>query len=222
MTAPTLFVAFCVVAVESKASRQWQLIGVIGIAAAFLILSFYSVIGGWALSFAVDTLLECLPRDTASAAQDRFDGLFASPWRMTTYHALFVGLTAFIVVRGIAAGIGAACTIPMSLLMTLIAARAICAMTEGDVPAALRFLCAIKPSLLTPKVALEALGLGFVSIGVGLAVIVTYVAYAGSNIDLSPVAVDTIVGDTVVSILAGLAVFPNAPQKSLILRVDRD
>lgn len=196
------------VAEESNASRHWQIIGAIGIVTAFLILSFYSVIGGWALSFAVETLLEGLPRGTASAAQDRFDSLLASPWRMTTYHALFMGLTAFIVARGIAAGIEAACKILMPVLMSLIAVLAFYAITEGDVPAALRFLFAINPSLLTPKVALEALGLGFFSIGVGLAVMVTYAAYAGPEIDLRIVAIATIIGDTVVSFLAGLAVFP--------------
>jgi neurotransmitter:Na+ symporter, NSS family len=193
---------------ESNASRQWQLIGAAEIVTAFLILSFYSVIGGWAIAYSVDTVLDGLASDTVGAMQARFDDLLASPWRMATYHPLFMGMTAVIVARGIAGGIETACKVLMPALMALIAVLAIYSMTEGDVPAALRFLFAINPSLVTPKVALEALGLRFFSIGVGLAVMITYAAYATSNIDLRAVAIATIVGDTVISFLAGLAVFP--------------
>jgi NSS family neurotransmitter:Na+ symporter len=196
------------IAEESNASRQWQLIGAAGIVTGFLILSFYSVIGGWALAYSVDTVLDGLASDTVGAIQARFDDLLASPWRMATYHALFMGMTAVIVARGIAGGIETACKVLMPVLMALIAVLAIYSMTEGDVPAALRFLFAINPSLVTPKVALEALGLGFFSIGVGLAVMITYAGYASSDIDLRAVAIATIVGDTVISFLAGLAVFP--------------
>ena len=193
---------------ESHASPQWKLIGAVGILTSFLILSFYSVIGGWALTFAVDTVIGGLPGDSASLVRERFDDLLASPWRMAAYHAFFMGMTAFIVARGIAKGIETACKILMPVLILLVAVLAVYAMTEGDVPAAIRFLFAINPGLLSPKVALEALGLGFFSIGVGLGVMITYAAYAGPEIDLRAAAVATIVGDTVVSLLAGLAVFP--------------
>jgi NSS family neurotransmitter:Na+ symporter len=79
---------------------------------------------------------------------------------------------------------------------------------QGDLAAALRFLFAVRATDITAKVALEALGLGFFSIGVGLAIMITYAAYAGREIDLCTVAVATIIGDTLVSCLAGLAVFP--------------
>lgn len=166
------------------------------------------MIGGWALTFAVDTVIGGLPGNSASLVRERFDDLLASPWRMAAYHAFFMGMTAFIVARGIAKGIETACKILMPVLILLVAVLAVYAMTEGDVPAAIRFLFAINPGLLSPKVALEALGLGFFSIGVGLGVMITYAAYAGPEIDLRAAAVATIVGDTVVSLLAGLAVFP--------------
>jgi SNF family Na+-dependent transporter len=98
--------------------------------------------------------------------------LIASLHRRTAYHVHFMGLTAFTVARSIAADIEAACKSLMPVLMILIAVLAFCAVTKGDVPAALRVRFAINPSLLTPKVALEALGLRFFSIAVGLAVIV--------------------------------------------------
>ena len=196
------------VALESGASRSWRLIGTLGIVASFLILSFYSVIGGWSLSYVVETASAGLSADTATAAQARFDSMLASPWTMAGYHAAFMGMTALVVARGIAHGIESACKILMPALMALIVFLALYSMSEGDVYAALRFLFRVDPASITAKVALEALGLGFFSIGVGLAVMITYGSYAGRDIDLWQVAVVTMVGDTAVSCLAGLAVFP--------------
>jgi neurotransmitter:Na+ symporter, NSS family len=196
------------VAGESGCSRRWRLVGAVGIVTSFLILSYYSVIGGWALSYAVDTVRIGLPGGSASAVQARFDTLLASPWSMTFYHAAFMAVTALIVVRGIAGGIERTCTILMPILIVLVVVLALYSMTEGDVSATLRFLFGVDRELISARIALEALGLGFFSVGVGLAVMITYASYAGPDIDLRQVAIATIVGDTLVSCVAGLAVFP--------------
>jgi neurotransmitter:Na+ symporter, NSS family len=196
------------VAVASGSSRRWQLLGAVGVVTSFLILSFYSVIGGWALSYAVDTVRNGLPGDSASAVQARFDALLAAPWSMAGYHAVFMILTALIVARGIAGGIENACKVLMPILIVLVVVLALYSMTEGDVHAALQFLFGFDRELISPRIALEALGLGFFSIGVGLAVMITYASYAPPDIDLRQIAIATIVGDTLVSGLAGLAVFP--------------
>ena len=70
------------------------------------------------------------------------------------------------------------------------------------------FLFDLDVSQLTPRVALEALGLAFFSIGVGLGVMIVYAAYAGHDVNLTQVAIATIVGDTVISFVAGFAIFP--------------
>ena len=119
-----------------------------------------------------------------------------------------MAITGLIVARGIAGGIEAACMILMPVMIVLIAVLAAYSIAEGDVAATVRFLFAIDPARASPKVALEAVGLGFFSIGVGLAIMITYAAYAGRDIDLREAAVITIVGDTAVSFLAGFAVFP--------------
>ena len=193
---------------ESAASRRWRAVGALGILTAFLILSFYSVIGGWTLAYSIDTISSGLPAGTADDVKARFDALLASPGRMVAYHAAFMALTAFIVARGIAGGIEAACKILMPILMALLVVLSIYATAQGDLTAALRFLFAVHVSDITAKVALEAVGLGFFSIGVGLAIMITYGAYAAEDINLRTVAIATIMGDTAVSCLAGLAVFP--------------
>ncbi len=71
---------------------RWAWLGVLGIAAGLLILSFYSVIGGWTIAYAVETALDGLAGAAPRAVQARFDALLASPLRLTGYHALFVGI----------------------------------------------------------------------------------------------------------------------------------
>jgi NSS family neurotransmitter:Na+ symporter len=196
------------VARDFGASRLWALIGLMGIITAFLILSFYSVVGGWAIAYAVETATRGLAGPDAASAQARFDALMASPARMTAYHFVFMVAVGFIVARGIARGIEEACKILMPILIVLIIALGLFSLTVGDVRATLRFLFHLDPRHLTLTAALDALGLGFFSIGVGLALMVTYAAYAGADIDLRKVAILTVVGDTAVSLAAGLAIFP--------------
>ncbi len=196
------------VAAASRASASWAAIGMVGVVGAVLILSFYSVIGGWAIAYLVDTIRDGLPGATAPAVQARYDALLASPLRMTVYHSLFMGATVAVVARGIAGGIERASLYLMPILIVLVVLLAIHSTTHGDAYAALRFLFSFDPAHLSARSALEALGLGFFSIGVGLAVMVTYAAYAGADFDLRTVAIVTILSDTAISFLAGLAVFP--------------
>ncbi len=196
------------VASTSNASAAWGLVGVLGVIAGFLILSFYSVIGGWAIAYAVDTLRVGLPAGEAQAAQARFDALLASPLKLALYHFVFMAVTTVIVARGIKGGIEEAAKILMPMLVVLLAALALYSALEGDFAGTLRFLFAFDAAQMKPHVALEALGLGFFSIGVGLCVMITYAAYAGPQIDLRQVAVFTVVSDTAISFMAGFAVFP--------------
>lgn len=196
------------VARDHGASRSWGAVGLLGVVTSSLILSFYSVIGGWALAYTLETALSGLPDATAAAVQGRFDALLGSPVRMGLYHSIFLTLTALIVARGVAGGIEKAAKILMPAMAALMIALAAYSVIEGDLGATIRYLFAFDPSRLTAHAMLEAIGLGFFSIGVGLAVMITYAAYAEREINLTSVAVIAIVGDTAISFLAGLAVFP--------------
>ena len=196
------------VAISSGASRFWAVIGVVGVVGAVVILSFYSVIGGWALAYVVDTIRDGLPGASARIVQARFDAVLASPLHMAVYHTLFMAATAVIVARGIAGGIERVSLYLMPILVVLVIVLASYSTIQGDTSAALRFLFAFDVEHLSPRVALEALGLGFFSIGVGLSVMITYAAYADIDFDLRTVALVTLLSDTAISFLAGMAVFP--------------
>jgi NSS family neurotransmitter:Na+ symporter len=196
------------VAAAHGAAARWSALGAFGIVTGLLILSFYSVIGGWTLAYAVDTALAGLPGREPQAVQARFDALLAAPLAMSAYHAAFMAVTAAVVWRGVRGGIEAASRVLMPLLVLLMLAAALYASLQGDLRATLAFLFRFDPAVLTPRVALEALGLGFFSIGVGLGLMITYAAYAGAEIRLRQAAIVTVVADTAISFLAGFAVFP--------------
>ena len=196
------------VAVADGASRHWALAGVLGVITGFLILSFYSVIGGWTIGYALETAFRGLAGADPQAVRERYDAFLASPLRLLGYHALFMAIAAAVVVRGVTKGIETASKVLMPMLVVLMLVLAIYSITEGDLSATLRFLLKLDPQHLTARAALEALGLGFFSIGVGLGLMITYAAYSGADINLKQVAVVSVVADTGISFLAGLAVFP--------------
>ena len=190
------------------ASARWAWVGALGIAAGVLILSFYSVIGGWTIAYAVETVRDGLAGAEPQAVQARFDALLASPWRMTLYHALFMGVAAVIVARGIGRGIEVACKVLMPALVVLLVGLAAYSVAGGGLAATLTFLFHLDLANVSARAALEALGLGFFSIGVGMGLMITYAAYAGAAIDLRRAAIATVAADTAISFLAGFAVFP--------------
>jgi NSS family neurotransmitter:Na+ symporter len=190
------------------ASRHWRWVGLLGVLAGALILSFYSVIGGWTLAYAVETLRAGLPGSEPGAVQARYDALLASPARMAAYHACFLAAAALVVARGVSRGIEAASKLLMPVLVALMLALAVYGAVAGDLGATLRFLFRLELSQLSARGALEALGLGFFSIGVGFGLMITYAAYAGRSIDLRQAALAAVAIDTAISLLAGFAIFP--------------
>jgi NSS family neurotransmitter:Na+ symporter len=199
--------SIAVVAAANRASKRWALAGTLGVVTAYLILSFYSVIGGWTLAYAIGAVVGG-PSGEAAAVQAQFDALLSSPVEMGSYHAIFMLITAGIVSRGVALGIEAAVKILMPILFVLIVGLAVYSMVAGDTAAATRFMFSLDLDRFTGRAALEAVGLGFFSIGVGLGLMIVYAAYAGPEIDLRQVAWITLFSDTAISFLSGFAIFP--------------
>ena len=195
-------------ATEHGASRHWAMVGGLGVIVSSLILSYYSVIGGWAIAYVVDIGMTGLSGGAANAAQAHFDALLHTPSRVVGYHTLFMAAIAVIVARGVADGIERAVRVLMPVMIILLVVLTSYSLLVGDTWAALRFLFVPDLARLSASTALEALGLGFFSIGVGYATVMTYAAYADRRIDLIQVALITLAGDTAISLIAGLAVFP--------------
>lgn len=197
-----------VVAADERVSPRWRLVGYWGALTSFLVLSFYAVIGGWTLYYAVVTLINGLPGSDGAAVQARFDGLLSSPARMVVCQSIFLLLLALTVARGVQRGIEQAMKVLMPVLAVLLVAMAVYSCTTGDAREAARFLFVPDFGDLTARGVLEALGLGFFSIGVGLGLMITYAGYSTPDLNLRQTALLSVGADTAVSLLAGLAVFP--------------
>ena len=196
------------VAAAAGASRWWALFALLGVVTGMLILSFYSVIGGWALAYLIETIWHGLPSQDAAGAKARFDAVLSSPGTLLIYHLAFMTIAVAVVARGVSKGIERASMILIPTLILLLTVLAIYSLAKGGVSPTWDYLFAFDPSKITGKIALEALGLGFFSIGVGLSIMIAYAAYADRNINLKQVAALTLVSDTAVSFLAAFAIFP--------------
>lgn len=190
-------------AVEAGASPRWRFLGLAGVAAAILVLSFYSVVGGWVMAYILDPAA-----DSAGIAQARFDGLVGDPVRLFGWSSLFLWATVAISARGITGGVELANKVMTPILFLLLLAMAGYAMLVGDVAAAARFLFTPDFSKVTPDVLLDAFGQAFFALGVGATNLMAYGSYMdrGEKVIRSSVI---IVGSAVfVSLLSGFAVFP--------------
>lgn len=189
-------------------SPHWRWVGIFGVLTGAAILSFYSVIGGWTLSYALQLLWSGLPGPDPESIRVHFDRHLADGGAMLVHHTLFMVATAMVVGAGVVNGIEAVTRVVMPVLIALLVVLACYAMITGDAPAALRFLFAPDLTRINARTAIDALGLGFFSIGVGLGFMVAYAAYAEREIDLGRVVFVTLLADTAISLVAGLAIFP--------------
>lgn len=196
------------IAFEEGRSSAWSSIGWLGTLGAFLVLSFYSVIAGWSLDYIFKTATGVTTSVTAETSGAVFESLLADPYRLTAWLFVFMGLTAFIVARGINAGLEKAVKYLMPALFVLLVTLVAYAMVAGEARQALAFLFTPDFSKLTPDVVIEALGQAFFSLSLGLGAMMMYGAYLPKNISIPKSAMIIAFADTLVAILAGLAIFP--------------
>ena len=195
-------------AAEENRSSSWGLLGVMGVLAGFLILSYYSVIAGWALAYVIETGTGTFIGVTNEGAGEIFSNLISNPNRLLFWHTLFIGLTMVIVVRGVSKGLESAVRILMPALFVLILIMIIYAMVKGEFLAGLKFLFAPDFSKLSPDVVLKAMGQAFFSLSLGMGAIMMYGSYLPSNASIATTSFQVAIADTLVAVLAGLAIFP--------------
>ncbi|KPQ29451.1 MAG: neurotransmitter:Na+ symporter, NSS family [Marinobacter excellens HL-55] len=193
---------------RDRLKPAWKLVGVVGVLAGFLILSFYSVIGGWAISYVGTTASGQLAGQSAEAVGAIFSGLLSDPAILLTWHTLFMALVMVVVARGVRSGLERAVSILMPALFVLLLIVVGYAMTTGHFGQAAAFLFQPDFSKLTTSGILVALGHAFFTLSLGMAVMMAYGSYLPKNISIAKTSITVSVIDTGVALLAGLAIFP--------------
>ena len=192
------------VALESKKSSIWQVVGWSGIFAGILILSFYSVIAGICLNY---IFISATSSGTISSP-DQFSSVISSPVNLIIWHTIFMVMTALIVSAGIKDGIGRMVKILMPMLGFLMIFMVIYSMINGDFTKAFSFLFAPDFSDVTSDTLLQAMGQAFFSLSLGMGSIMAYGAYMPKDQQVVSSSFTVASLDTLIAMLAGLAIFP--------------
>lgn len=193
---------------EERGSSHWQIVGWSGVLAGFLILSFYSVIAGWALSYVVSAIGGSFSGISAEQSGDLFGGLVSNPGIQLFWHTLFMVMTIFVVARGVRDGLERAVRLLMPALLVLLLILVGYAMNSGGFMQGVHFLFDADFSKVTTEGVLTALGHAFFTLSLGMGAIMIYGAYLPDDVSITKVTLTVAVADTAVALLAGLAIFP--------------
>jgi len=193
---------------ECGSRLPWGWVGWWGIIGMFFVLSFFSVVAGWALAYVVKVGSGTFTGLSIAEVGQEFDAFLHSPLQVTAWHFAFMAITVFVVSRGIKAGIEKVVNYLMPALFVMMIGLVVYAYFVGDFTQAVQYLFSPDFSKITPAVALAAIGQAFFSVNVGVGAIVTYSAYLPANVNLPRSAMIIAIGDTAVALLAGLVIFP--------------
>lgn len=193
---------------ESGSARHWAGIGWMGVVAGILILSFYSVIGGWSLHYIFAMAAGQFVDADGPAVESVFAGLLANKTALTSWHSLFMLLTGSVVALGVTRGVGNAVRVLMPILFVLLLVLLGYAIREGDFARGAAFLFDFKFDQLSWNAVLIALGHSFFTLSLGMGAIMAYGAYMPASAVLSKTVIAVAFLDTLVALVAGLAIFP--------------
>ncbi len=204
------------VADRSLRSRRWVWILLPAFIAAVITLSLYAVVAGWALDYAYSLQRGLLASASVANVADYYDALLMNLPRQVGWQTLFLGLAMAVVWVGVRRGVGTLAWMTVPLLLALLAFLVFFALENGDLAATKKFLFSAQMLDFTPDSFQAALGHAFYTLGVGAAIGICYGAYAPERLPIGRTVVAVAVFDTLISIAAGLALFPVLLSQNLV------
>ena len=193
---------------EEGRHPAWQFLGWSGVIAGFLILSYYSVIAGWALAYVFEAGAGAFSDQSADAIGALFKGLATDPWEMLFWHSIFMFATMIVVARGVQKGLEKAVRYLMPALFVLLILMVGYAMNTGEFTKGLLFLFKPDFSALSWGSVLVAMGHAFFTLSLGMGAIMIYGSYMPHDASIARTSILVAFADTAVALLAGLAIFP--------------
>ena len=174
----------------------WKVLGIISILAPFIIVSYYSVVGGWACEYLVKSF------------GLHFGEFIPSGWKVLVYNTIFLGISAAIVAFGVKSGIEKFSKFSIPALFVLIVFIMIYSLNMPGSERGVEYLLKPDFSKLTAKTFTFALGQSFYSLSLGMGIILTYSSYVKSSENLLTTGAGTAIADLMFAILAGFAIMP--------------
>lgn len=192
----------------SNPKSKWVAFGILAVLAAFLLLSYYSTVAGWALHYTYLSLTNAIAGIDASQAEGLFGQLTGSPVIGVGWQFAFLVFTMCVVAAGVSHGIERWARIMMPGLFVLILILLGNALTLPGWGQAMDFLFDMKWENLTAAGVLEALGHSFFTLSLGMGSMITYGSYLRSKDDLASASLATAGADTLVALAASMVLFP--------------
>jgi len=195
-------------ATDAGSTKAWMGLGILGVVAGFLVLSFYSVVAGWTLHYGFLYAKELAGGTPITDPTATFTGLLASAGEMTFWHGVFMVMTLGVVAFGVEKGLERAVSILMPVLFFLLLILLGYGMNTGHFTEAVGFLFTPDWSQVSGPMIVTAMGQAFFTLSLGMCAIMTYGAYLPAGVSVPRVGTTVVIADTLVAVVAGLAIFP--------------
>jgi neurotransmitter:Na+ symporter, NSS family len=188
--------------------RPWWLVGAAGVAAAFLILAFYTEVAAWVFAYIFKAALGGLNSSDPKVLAAEFSSLISNPVQSIAWQWVVLVFIGIIIIAGVSKGIERVTKRLMPVLFILLLIIIVRSLTLPGAAAGLAFLFKPDFSKVTWATVLVAMGLSFFKLSVGMGTMITYGSYFRQDQNIPGTAIRVMVGDVLVSIMAGMAIFP--------------
>ena len=189
-------------------NKKYNIFGIIGAFALFVLLSFYSVIGGWILVYLGISIADALGIYSTSDYVALFSTIISNPWIALGAQAMFILLNVLIVSRGVQKGIERASKIMMPMLFIIFLIIITRSLTLPNSMTGVTYFLKPDFSKITTSGLLFALGQSFFALSIGVTAMLTYASYLNKQVNMVQSGVSVVIMNIAVSIMAGLAIFP--------------
>lgn len=189
----------------SGGSGFWKFVGYVAISVNFIVLSFYSVVGGWITNYMFQYIMGGIKGDIV----EYFGGFVSNPYSPLLWYALFMGMTIYIVAQGVSAGIERASNIMMPTLFLLFIILAIRAVTLPGAIEGIKYYLLPDFSKLSGTTFLMAMGQVFFSLNIGAGCTMTYASYLSDDENIPKMSLQVPLLDFLAAFLAGIIIIPS-------------
>ena len=189
-------------------SNRWQWLSWVFLVSVIVIMSFYFLVAGWCFYYMVEAASNTFAGMDAAALKAHFDAFEGDALKMSIYAAIAIVLTASVLWFDVNKGIERLSKILMPILFIFLILMAVHMIFLDGGTAGLRYLFMPDFSKITSKVILQAMGLSFFTLSVGMGILVTYGGYMPKDQNVTSTSVQMIILVIIVSLLSGMLIFP--------------
>ena len=198
------YAAFC----DLSGGSEWRWVGLFTVIVPLIVLSYYSVIGGWSVEFLLKSLSFSFSDASRITMNTMFTDFVSSTWAPLATHTFFLLFTTLIVIVGIKDGIEKFSKVMMPLLFMIVVAIAIYSLTLPGASAGVDYLFRPDFSKIDAKACASALGQAFFSLSLGFGPIMTYASYVSKKENILTQSAATAISDLMFALIAGVAIMP--------------